>query len=795
MSALSDFQTRLAFQKLHALITGAAGIGGEGVDPTNHSGTMRTQRAGGYTIENGIILETRVGAYDFLVKIGKRQVPCNLLRSQSTQGFGVATADLPVEGSCVFVLVKKGFWGYGWILGVEPRAWHLPIRGMKRQMFKNYPQGDLNPFEDNIAYKIPETDKQSTKRVWSDGELYSDLLPGETACTNENRCGVVTTMYDVELCGGGSFIRVCRLDDEIRMRSTNFTKWTHHEAVHEFNDYGLISAENREYSYQGELYGGEGQSGDKMEKLEDTEDKKPRPRTRTWKGFLGNFFSKFFVRAGKSKDEDDETLASVHVSQAGNVMVRSAGGVSFERYDAIPTPRRLKEEWDPQGDKEKDASHEAIKPFNVDDPHSMGLLKSSKMAWEQKAMYQRFDELKQDFKVQEESEVKIPGNDDQDPFGSQELKLDEYRGRRAGVFIGDDGSVIIRDAWGSEIVMVGGNVCINTPGNVITTANRNIVSIAGDSAIVNGKKAADISSEDGHARMHAKKLVEIAGGTDETPGGVLIESLGDSMSVDAKEGDEGGDAASIGGIVIRTEKSGVSVSGKNTYVTAKDTVFVTTGPDGDTREGNVNIDTGTMMTTVDKSATIVCEKTGCYIAKKSAFLVSDEGSAIVHGKSATIINGSQVPKEWTKADDPDFSWLKDIWEEYQKSDLIKPYTWDEMVEKAVFSFRKAVDAKTNTGIEPWQPNGEFCLYEPYWQVLKELGVDTVTSEPEEMKAEEVHKTKCWPYKDAFDSGKFVTVSSGSINLELGDGGPVSKGREGLQDTVSVEKKGFDEFKV
>ena len=629
-------------------------------------------------------------------------------------------------------------------------------------------------------------------RMWSNAEQWNDILPGESFVTNENRCGVVTTMYDVELTGGASFIRMGRIDDEIRIRSTNFTKWTSHQALKEFNDGGLISSEGREYLYQGEYLGDRGRSISGYKKPSETKDKEPRPRTRWWKGFLGNLFSWFAVRPRYSKDSEDTGLASIHVSQAGNVMARAAGGISLERYDEIPVPHRLKEEWDPEGDREVDVKHKPMFHFDLSsDPHAVGLLKSSQMAWEQKSAYQRFDELKKDFKVQQESEVKRPETGDEDPFGSQEANLSEYQGRKAGVFIGPDGSVIIRDAWGSEIVMEGGNVTINTPGNVITTANRNVVSIAGQTVAVRGAKGADVTADDGHVHIQSKKVVEIAGGSDKSSGGVLIESLGEGPAVSAPE--EAGDAALVSGVVIKSEKGGVSLSGKYTYVTGLDDVFITGGDNGSERNGSVFIDGENVIATGARTAGMVVKTSACLLAESGALLVSDEGSALVAGKSAMIINGDQIPIPWVSIDrTPDLSKIKDIWDALQSSDIIQPMDWQNLVKNAMFSFRKSSELKTDQGLAPWKPNG-FKMYQPYWQVMKDLGVDTVVSTPSKLEVEAVHSSKCWPGKEAMDSGKFVTASSGSLNV--GGQYASSKSRESLKDSVSVEEKSFSEFKV
>ena len=778
-----------------SLVNASTGTAAPLHDPTGSSarrGLSRILPSG--SICEGTVIQSRIAAYDCLCKVGSAQVACTMLsRNSSYAGFGASDCNLPPEGSHVVIWRKRANASVGWILGILDMGSYLDMNNQEVAIPSRscYEFEDINAYWDNAAYNILEEDKDALT-IWASCNRPADVLPGEMSVKNENNCGYDIDSYSVALTGGASFIRIDRLDDEIRMRSTGFTKWTSNEAVSEFNDAGYISAEGRNYLYQGEWLGGTGDTGTPVEKPSELENREPRPRTRWWRGFLGNLFSWFVVRARKTPEEHDTGLASIHVSQAGNVMARAAGGISLERYDAIPVPKRLKEPWDPEGDKEIEATHSALKPFVVSDPHAIGLLKSSKMAWEQKTAYQRFHELKKDFDVQEEADVDKPGDEDDDPFGSFELKLSEYQGRKAGVFIGEDGSVIIRDAWGSEIVMVGGNVLINTPGNVVTTANRSVVSIAGEGVVSRGKKAAEMSADEGIARIHAQRTVEIAGGTDKSPGGVLIESIGDLTGVLAKEGD--GDKAGVYGVVVKAEKSGVVMSGKNAYVEGKDNVFIAGGDEGDPRNGNVFVSGETVVLTGAKTAAMVVKQSACLVSEKSAILSAAEGSALVVGDSATIINGDQVPMLWISIDEaPDLSEIEELWQLLQTDNVLEPYEWATLVEDALFSFRKSEQAMTNTGLAPWEPGDGFRMYEPYWQVMADLKVSTVASKPKKIEPEEVHGTKCWPYKDAMESGKFVTVSSGDVNVEGKDA--VSKARDTLSDMVAVEKKDFSEFQV
>ena len=762
-------------------------------DPGVVSSMISAMTSKSLKIESGVVLRSGCTSYDCAVKIGKDEVGCNILSSAAQPSFGTCFGSVPVEGTWVFVLRDPETASKGWVIGSIPLAYNLPTNGKKAyKAYQHYWTDDFNIYLDNASYNIPfKKDSKVVAKIPAPANRPGDVVPGDLVCMNENACGILTTEYMLEMSGGASFVTLSRLDDEIHVRSTNMRVWTDHEARESFNDGGYISSESREYSYEGERLGDKGlKLSSAYKKPKDTKEKTPRPRVKSWMGFLGNVLSWFALRPkdpGKPDQGLNKGLTSVHVSQAGNVMVRAAGGVAIERYDRIPVPERITGPWDPEGDRESKTEHKPLEAFEGNkDPHARGLELSDRMAWEYGSMYKRFDELKKDFKSPNESELEKLKDDDEDPMKSSEQKLSECDKRRAGVYIGNDGSVIIRDAWGSEIVMVGGNVTVNTPGNVITTAHKNVATFAGNTVSVRGKESVDIVSEDkskGRVRLSAQNLVEIAGGTDGRGGGVLIESLGKGKMINAAKG--AGDTARIQGVVIRSEKSGVSIAGKSTYVTAEKNVFVTGGKDGATRDGSVFIDGKNVVATVSKNFVATSGPCTLFCSKKSAVVYGSR--AAVAGGKAIILNGSKVPSMWAEAEEMDID-LTDLWTKLQNSDVIKPYSWDQQLEKALFSFRTSAQAKTNSGIEPWKKNGKFTMYQPHWQVMVKNG-GLVTESPVPQVIMEVHGSKQWPYTPSIDSGVFKTVESFK-NVENG----MSKDRDSLEKTSGISEDTFSNYK-
>ncbi len=108
------------------------------------------------------------------------------------------------------------------------------------------------------------------------------------------------------------------------------------------------------------------------------------------------------------------------------------------------------------------------------------------------------------------------------------LEVDEqtnshfYKGR-AGVFITDDGGIVLRDAYGSSIRMTGGNIYMDCPGDIVEIPGRDKVVLAGRNASHQSQGDTEIVSATGNTRIKAEKQLSMLGGAHEV-GGVLIES-------------------------------------------------------------------------------------------------------------------------------------------------------------------------------------------------------------------------------------------------------------------------------
>lgn len=168
-----------------------------------------------------------------------------------------------------------------------------------------------------------------------------------------------------------------------------------------------------------------------------------------------------------------------------------------------------------------------------------------------------------------------------DPYGATK-KL--YLGR-ASISVAVDGSVVIQDAYGSEILMSGGNVVISSNHDVVLNPGRNLGVVAGRDVGVRAGRHLDLTAEEGRLTAMAARQATISGGL-AGGGGVLIEGRGDISEVV----DGGENPGSTGGVTIKSNND-VSVVGTKVNIDAR-----ATGWSGRSQGGTINLVSGDMIT-------------------------------------------------------------------------------------------------------------------------------------------------------------------------------------------------------
>ena len=567
-------------------------------DPTSDilDGRRNHLAGAGGVIQLGQVIRSGVGSYDCAVRINGREVACQIVSNIISPTYGYSLGFVPPEGQRVLVVLPSRNSSRGWVIGCVPFGVCVTPSKDSTIVAPTMYSSSTSGYGHYNAFTAPMKSETYTVRTLSTNNRPPDLLSGEFSLLNENNCGLIGGTLSATLMGGGASIRVSKIEDLVRIRSTNYEKWTDGVTAGEYNDWAYITEEEQFFSYQGERLGDKGLTASGPIIGSAAVPVIVHPRILEFKGALGVAETKFVQRPeqnritkdSKEKKPEDEGVFSSHTSEAGELMCRSAGGLSFERYDRIPIVRRIRKPYDPEGDKE--VEHKPIKPFkhNDEDPAFRPLELFDALAWEQKGVYQRFDEQKKDYRTQEEQEIKTPSDTNFDPPGSSS-DMQKNEKRRCGIYLEQNGGITIRDAWGSEISLVGGNIYLNAPGSIVMTANRSIVSFANDSNVMKSKKIAAIESMN-YVEMRGVSYVNIQGGYTGGNGGVLIESFGEDDTVASPPGAGHDTGTKIHGITLKSG-SGLNFRAKNMRATVDKDVLVGCGEKGE-RDGRVIVSGG-----------------------------------------------------------------------------------------------------------------------------------------------------------------------------------------------------------
>jgi len=358
-------------------------------------------------------------------------------------------------------------------------------------------------------------------------------------------------------------------------------------------------------------------------------------RGQTMRGFLGDGERESIVllpngAEGISKVDDEENYRGVfeaHKMLDGTFAVRSSKQILFEKSLIIPVPRQLLDPDDPSGDTSvgDDANYKAAgeygdgptqekKPFKwAEDEYPNDRALS---LWEQQAYLlgkyglQVIDAHEKDWKAPEEQELEID-DEKQNEIDSTlfdaalefqfvtklpkygEVTIDQrdgydvrYYQTRSCIQMLDDGSIVIEDGYGSQLLMSGGNIHLSCMGDVFNRPGRNFITWAPRDIISRAGWCNEITASKKDVRIKAENSLQMRAGT-EDKGSILIECVAESKPAKSDWSGKLGEDVESNGIIIKAEKSAIDVWAKYVFAgTTKD------------EEGTVELNSGTGRTTV-----------------------------------------------------------------------------------------------------------------------------------------------------------------------------------------------------
>lgn len=331
-------------------------------------------------------------------------------------------------------------------------------------------------------------------------------------------------------------------------------------------------------------------------------------RVQRFRGYLGDLERTIVALPLADSYQTAETLASnvvspgladVGIQADGRLRLRSAKGVLIEKTVAIPVPKEKTLPDDINGDNK--TNYKAAGVWGEGDEHTkvMPSMENdqaglrSLMQYERHAMLYRFhDNLsfikhEKDWLLPEErATVAAFGLDrasyDPDgevtetafwmPLPKSVTKSVDHRGEaqyfagKASIAIEDDGSIVLEDAYGSQIRMEGGNIFLSARNDVILQPGRNVQAWAPHDLILKSGNSADLTASKGDVRIKAQANLMMAA----IDKGVLIES----QFQPGEDGNTTPDWSGVGedvesrGVLIKALKSSVVSMSQDTYIRA-----------------------------------------------------------------------------------------------------------------------------------------------------------------------------------------------------------------------------------
>lgn len=767
------------------------------------------------SIKIGTVEQFNVGMYSALVSTDKYTYVCYLGAYNATTGFGYSDSIVLNEGDKVLFAVLPGLRTEGMVLAKVP----TPYAKDEDHDEKVKSDSDLERrthFFSNDCYrkKSPAYDNPlKTPTDISTGRYLcnrpTDLVPGEAGMLNPHRNGFLNNMYSTSIVGGGAHIRLFSLENKIRVVADSIVKHTLFGNDAEWHNRRYLSKERTSCIYQEERLGVKQRDTAAFTKSDYHEDgyfiknKKKKqtliPRILEQEGYFGGLSAKYYFRpdpdSGEIRTMDEKVkeagVARESVDPSGQYRLATTGMLGLERIGRIPVPVRIMYPWHKDA---KTPPGETLTEFQHDEdhPYYRQLELADRVAYDLKNSYSRLDESKEEFYVPDEKDLKSKVKDvyDGNFTSSTTVKLEKYDKRRSGIWQGEDGSIILRDAWGSEIVMIGGNIQFSCAGNIEILPGKSALTLAGDDAIVKAQNSVDVESADKDVRINAFKNVQVMAGVDENnPGGIILEANGTAQPWDGKSAN-GGEEIRSSGILLKAHDGNVVTDTKNAVLKADRQLSLIAG------DKTISGGKGKIMVSADSvqehGKSIMLTTDNSTLMLNDSAILTGSSTIVASTDSTSIFNGTKllIPLMWIPTG---FDIANEIMENTQpvkrimvdEEKVAMGYS-SEKLEKMVFKFRSSEECGTESS---WEVEGSdaFTLFEPFWVQVRtkfETLKSVNTAEFEDHKDSwPDYRGNPWPGKTAVTSGKYAKLADDHpVNMD--DDG-FNKARKEVQDTSPV----------
>jgi len=802
----------------------AAKFGGFAGSPATASDSTCDRIAGLDNIpplSRGIVVRSGIGSYDCEVQLNGRgggTLVCSVLASALSPIYGVSEVAVPAPGSAVLVYAPaQGLLRTapvkGVILGVLPEyAPHgvSPADGSAGAKFADteFPEGGVAQFTESGPAAVASDKDYPYRGDFQCGRPH-DMVPGEYALLNHAGSGVVIGALSATVKGSEmASVRCSALDDQVRVTSGHFKHINAAGSNEIYNDGGYVTVESFVSLYHHERLGlnkpqseafrwtaagtaaafGEKRSG--VSPLKPTQTAKKR--FYRYAGYLGDIVNVFVASPDSDKDVEemanpgkDAGLLHYHVDSSGRFTLRSAGGVLFERYDRIPVPKRMHYAWDPSGDK-AGGSPKAKTPFSLDAKHPMasGLALADMAAWWNSQAYTRFVQFGKDFRVQKQSELSCPA-DEYDKYGSGTENFQEYDLRHSYMGLLPNGSIVLRDAWGSEIVMADGRITFNAAANIEIRSGSSVVILGGDDVVAKAYNSVDLSATKKDVRIKAENNLQVVS----MKRGVLIQSKAEG-DADPSAWEKAGEDLQSAGVVLKADKSSVVVAGRRTAVQGEEGVSVAAFK-GEEPSGAVVISGKQVSATAADSVIATAKGTSGLVLSADSAMLCAPTVFTVGAQSATDVAGNKLMLGIPLDAESLYASVVSICKNHSQL-YLDSVEWLRPVPPTAFSsvdFRFRTTKQYGTDKDSGLAGGVFSVYEPSWAAMAEAqrtllkGVRTRGWDEGEDAAGE----QPWPGADAAKANSYRTYKEQNL-----DGRGVEEAKSG---TAHLTDQAFSQYHI
>lgn len=627
------------------------------------------------------------------------------------------------------------------------------------------PAGGTGPYGE-AAYGAHLAFSGTSTYADNQGDRPIDVLPGDWSKVTADGTMMSLIPYLARIASGEASITVSQFEGLLRHTSRWYQHFNAMGMTQIMDDHGHCTMEftgsPRRHEVEGKLAPGTPTHGEEIQApTEDTsylepneEDLMDLSRFQVYVGALSNLFTAFIAAKPTTTGTVDapstrEGLMHLHVDEGGRLQLKCKQGLRIGKGGVIPYPQRIRDAQDPEGSAPIDPELTDFDPDGkLDDPALRHLGLADRDDYENAKSYEGFDNQPEDFDTPDS----VPTDDD---FLAKLKSMIDF---------GADGSVIIRDTWGSEIRMIGGNIITAPAKNLIEQPLGDKIVLAGRDAIILANRSADLVGNTGDVRVKGENTTSIHGN------GILLDSTAETTAHGFPEGEVGADAlaaAKLSGVIINAPNATLHTVTRNTVTRADREV---------THTDNALHYVGNTTTYVDRNMQIISDNVVQQIGSNSFTLAAKNMSFVAERGLNLIRNGNEVPIiQWVGGED-------DIYEDFNSNAALESVREQMSDDSEDYLGALSVDGRANIGFyfrssatlgteqSLFQGSSTIGLPESWAQYLYRKEIDTPGGTPATAKMElnALNETLPWPGAGQYNSDTFYHQLTSTVNATDGN---------------------------